>query len=119
MANETYADELKSLVEWADEWLDRAVSDAYQDQPLAQDWARVSKVIEEAGEAINALIGMTGQNPRKGTYAETADLLGELADVALTGLYAIQHFTKDGDVTLSVVLDKARYHRARIEKKGP
>lgn len=118
MANESYEDELKSLVEWTDEWLDGAVSDKYKDQPLAQDWARVAKVIEEAGEAINALIGMTGQNPRKGTYAETADLLGELADVALTGIYAIQHFTKDGDITLSVILDKARYHKAQISEQA-
>ncbi len=118
MPDESYAQELKTLVEWVDEWLDSAVSDIYKDQPLAQDWARVSKVVEEAGEAINALIGISGQNPRKGTYADTADLVGELADVALTGIYAIQHFTKDADRTLSVLLDKARYHRARIETPG-
>ena len=117
MANETYADELKSLVESTDEWLDRSASGEYKAQPLAQDWARVAKVLEEAGEAVDALIGISGQNPRKGRYSNMESLLGELADVALTGIYAIQHFTKDGDVTLSVILDKARYHRTRIENK--
>ena len=77
-----------------------------------------TKVVEEAGEAINALIGISGQNPRKGKYSDMDDLIGELADVALTGIYAIQHFTKDGDRTLSAILEKARYHKSRIEGSG-
>jgi hypothetical protein len=35
-----------------DLWLDDAVSDSYKEQPLAQDWARIAKIAEEAGEAI-------------------------------------------------------------------
>lgn len=109
-----YREELREIVEWLDDHLDNKVSPAYQEQPLAQDWARVAKAGEEAGEAIDALIGMTGQNPRKGTYGSIDDLLAELADVALTGFYAIQHFTKNGDVTMETVIARARYHKERV-----
>lgn len=44
------------------------------------------KVVEELGEAVAALIGMTGQNPRKGVTHTRADLVSELYDVALTAL---------------------------------
>lgn len=106
-------EELRQLVIWMDDDLDGEVADRYYEQPLAQDWARVAKAGEEAGEAIDALIGVTGQNPRKGEYGSYNDLLNELADVALTGLYAIQHFTKNGDETLDTLMRRARYHRER------
>jgi NTP pyrophosphatase (non-canonical NTP hydrolase) len=109
-----YSKELTDIIEYIDTSLDRGVSDLYREQPLAQDWARVSKVLEEAGEAVDALIGVTGQNPRKGPYGTAEDLLDELADVALTGLYAIQHFTKDRTV-LDRLLARARYHQQRIQ----
>lgn len=86
-----------------DAWLDGAVTSTYLEQPLAQDWARVAKVSEEAGEAIAALIAYTGQNPRKGVCGSLDDLLGELADVFCTGLAAIQHFTKDPTETRAVL----------------
>ena len=114
-AQEALGVEFAENVRWVDAHLDREVAQAYQDQPLAQHWARITKVMEEAGEAINELIGVTGQNPRKGVYSDMDKLLGELADVALTGIYAIQHFTKDEARTLALVADKCAYHRARIE----
>lgn len=110
-------DELGLLVEWMDADLDGEVAARYKGQPLAQDWARVAKVSEEVGEAIDALIGITGQNPRKGEYGDVNDLLTELADVALTGLYAIQHFTKDVDSTLDTLMDRARHHHDRRRKQ--
>lgn len=102
------------IVEALDEHLDDGAAETYHGQPLAQDWARVAKVTEEAGEAIDALIGVTGQNPRKGQYGSMDDLMSELADVAMTGLYAIQHFTKDWTVTRRVLLDRADHHAARV-----
>ena len=72
-------------------WLDAEVAAGYAAEPLGQDWARVAKVAEEAGEAIAALIAMTGQNPRKGVCGTLDDLLGELADVAMTGILGIRH----------------------------
>lgn len=115
-----YRDELAELVWWMDDYLDSHVSEPYKDQPLAQDWARVAKAGEEAGEALDALIGVTGQNPRKGTYGTEADLLDELADVALTGLYALQHFMKDTRHVdpLEYLIDRARRHRSRIEEQA-
>lgn len=61
--------------------------------PEAQTWGRVSKVTEEAGETIAALIGATGQNPRKGYTHGMADVVDELLDVAITALGAVEHLT--------------------------
>ena len=105
-------------LEVIDAWLDAKVSQRYKDQPLAQDWARVTKVVEEAGEAIEELILWTGQNPRKqdpGFSAELTDLLDELADTAATALLGMTHFTKDGPRTLAIFRSKLStiYDRAR------
>lgn len=69
---------------------------------------RVLKLVEEAGEAAAAYIGMVGQNPRKGVTHSLDDLLGELADVALTALCAIQHFTRDDTTTRAVLAGKVQ-----------
>jgi hypothetical protein len=90
-------------IETVDAWLDDAVSENYRACPLAQDWARVAKAVEEAGEAVAALIAATGQNPRKGVCGTQAELLAELADLAMTGMLAIQHFTKDTGRTHDVL----------------
>lgn len=96
-----------------DIWLDGQVADAYKDQPLAQDWARISKVSEELGEAIQEFIGATGQNPRKGVYSDQAMVNNELADVVVTALLAIQHFTKDAEQTWQIVIDKILFLHKR------
>jgi hypothetical protein len=85
-------------IERADSWLDGETGPAYKEQPLAQDWARLVKAAEEAGEAIKVMINMTGQNPRRSTGSRH-DLLSEAADGAAAFLLAIQHFTKDTDKT--------------------
>jgi hypothetical protein len=113
-----FLDELRDLIAWMDDHLDADVADPYKEQPLAQDWARVAKVAEEAGEAVDALIGVTGQNPRKGFYGSRDDLLDELADVALTGLYAMQHFTKNRHETVGRLISRARYHKQRVSDAG-
>lgn len=96
-------------------WLDKT----NEDNPH-EDSMRVLKVGEEIAEAYEALaiisiangkaaaayIGMTGQNPRKGiTHTET-DLLMELADVAITALCAMQHFTRNADITRGMLASK-------------
>lgn len=97
-----------------DQWLDDNVADEYKEQPLAQDWARVSKVIEELGETIQCLIGMTGQNPRKGVVNTLDDMLDEMADTIITGILCIQHYTKDEDETQAVILDRWAYRKQKI-----
>lgn len=85
-------DALVELSQWIDEH--NAAKDAE-----AQTWGRLSKVGEEFGEVINAWIGVTDQNPRKGVYATHDDVVKELLDVALTALCAVVHLTGDQHVT--------------------
>lgn len=107
-----------AMITAVDADLDEGCAQAYHDQPLAQDWARTGKAIEEVGEAIGALIGLTGQNPRKGFTHSRADLLGELADISVTALLAIQHYTKDWDETwLKFSMSLAKAER-RIGVRG-
>ena len=100
-----------------DEWLDENVGKEYQGQPLAQDWARISKVGEELGEAIQAFIGVTGQNPRKGRTHITEEVMNELADVVFTAILAIQHFTKDTAKTSDILRRKLTTIEARVLTK--
>jgi hypothetical protein len=86
-------------------YLDECVSADYKAEPLAQDWARISKVSEELGEAVAKFILLTGQNPRKGMHGSMDDVLEELADTAFTAIYAIQHFTKNDARTRQVLRD--------------
>ncbi len=103
--------DLDAVIRRADAWLDGSVDGRYKDEPLGQDWARVAKVCEEAGEAISALIGYTGQNPRKGNTHVLDQVLGELADVVCTGTLAIQHFTKNTTWTDQII--KASFDKLR------
>lgn len=121
---------MKSIIEKVNDHLDGRVAEPYKDQPLAQDWARVAKLAEELGEmreasrglylsaadherfgaleeaigrSISTLIASTGQNPRKGISGTQDEMLGELVDVICTGLFALQHFTRDVEVTTDLV----------------
>lgn len=51
---------------------------------------RILKIGEELGEAIQAWIGVTGQNPRKGVTHKREDVVTELMDVAITAFVAVQ-----------------------------
>lgn len=100
-------------IEILDQWLDSKVAPDYQAQPLAQHWARIAKVAEETGEAIQALIGWTGQNPRKGITNSVADVTDELADVVITGILAMQHFIHDADMVARLIDAKLDYQCKR------
>lgn len=56
---------------------------------------RLMKITEEAGEAFQAYIGLTGQNPRKGVTHSRADVADELCDVIVTAAIALHLFTDD------------------------
>jgi NTP pyrophosphatase (non-canonical NTP hydrolase) len=56
---------------------------------------RVLKLSEEVGEVAEAIIGTTGQNPRKGVTHTWEDVQGELCDVAITALVALRTLTPD------------------------
>ena len=53
------------------------------------------KLSEEVGEVAQAVIGVTGQNPRKGVTHTWDDVQGELCDVVITALVALRMLTPD------------------------
>jgi hypothetical protein len=70
--------------------------------------------VSEAAEAIDALNGMTGGNPRKGVTHTRADLLGEAADTAFSALLAIQSQTKDIRETWTFFIGAAAKAYSRV-----
>ncbi|MCX2179527.1 MazG-like family protein [Streptomyces sp. SKN60] len=56
---------------------------------------RVLKLSEEVGETAQAVIGATGQNPRKGTTHTWQDVEAELCDVIITAMVALRTLTPD------------------------
>ncbi|MFJ6901855.1 MazG-like family protein [Streptomyces hokutonensis] len=68
---------------------------------------RLMKVVEEAGEASAAYIGMTGQNPRKGVTHTRADVADELCDVIIAATVALHAFTTHPPAVLDAKLHAA------------
>lgn len=108
--------ELLEAVEIVDAHIDSATGPEYREQPLAADWARVTKVCEEAGEVWKALSKLTGENPRKGVCGTRDELLAELGDTASAAICAIQHLTKDTDETWLVVSAALLKARLRVSE---
>jgi NTP pyrophosphatase (non-canonical NTP hydrolase) len=72
-------------------WLDEN-----RDLPPPQDTLlRILKLSEEVGEVAQAIIGATGQNPRKGTTHSWQDVESELCDVIITAMVALRTLTPD------------------------
>ncbi|MER0445328.1 MazG-like family protein [Streptomyces sp. Edi4] len=63
--------------------------------PEQQRLLRVLKLSEEVGEAAEAVIGATGQNPRKGHSHTWQDVESELCDVIITAMVALTTLTPD------------------------
>ncbi|MEU6986295.1 MazG-like family protein [Streptomyces sp. NPDC046324] len=83
-----------------DPWntVDRLASwiSAHHALPPEQDvLLRVLKLSEEVGEVAQAVIGATGQNPRKGTSHTWQDVESELCDVIITAMVALRTLTPD------------------------
>lgn len=108
-----------AAIRLVDAHLDASTAQAYRDQPLAADWARITKVCEEAGEVWKALSKLTGENPRKGVCGTQDELLGELGDTASAALCAIQHITKDTDVTWAVFIAALAKAIGRVPQERP
>lgn len=60
---------------------------------------RVAKIVEEAGEAMQALIAYHHTNPRKPS-GSIEDVIKELCDVALTAKVAVESFGFDAEAEL-------------------
>ncbi|MFF1406199.1 MazG-like family protein [Streptomyces sp. NPDC058294] len=67
---------------------------------------RILKLSEEVGEVAEAVIGATGQNPRKGVTHTWEDVQAELCDVAITALVALRTLTPDARQVFEHHLEK-------------
>ncbi len=88
---------------WLDEKRAHDGRDAREDLLL-----RMLKLSEEVGEVAQAVIGATGQNPRKGVTHDWDDVRSELCDVAITALVALRGLTPDAGEVFTAHLAKAR-----------
>lgn len=77
-------DHLATLVEQIVNMLDASSVDTRD--PDLRTAMRALKLSEETGELAAAIIGVMGQNPRKGVTHTTDDVVCEAFDVALTAL---------------------------------
>lgn len=96
----------------------KAWLDAHPDtDPALAVPLRVLKVAEEAGEAAAALIGTTGQNPRKGHSHTEADLVAELCDVITAASVALATLVPDPERVLDDHM--GRIYMRSIEAGAP
>ncbi|MFE2263918.1 MazG-like family protein [Streptomyces griseosporeus] len=77
----------------------------------------VLKLSEEVGETAQAVIGATGQNPRKGTTHSWDDVQAELCDVVFTALIALRTLTPDAREVFARHLD--RVARRTLQPAAP
>ncbi|MET9961734.1 MazG-like family protein [Streptomyces sp. NPDC006326] len=68
---------------------------------------QVLKIGEEFGEAAQAVIGVTGTNPRKGRSHSWRDVESEVCDVLVTAMVALHRLG---------VVDPAAFFAAHLEK---
>jgi hypothetical protein len=98
-------------------WIDHSPS--YQGiSPEAADWRRITKLTEEAGEAIAAYAGSIGENPRKGVTNTRADVEHEILDVVVAGLGALMHL-RGNDPAADVIGDLVEHIRTRAVRAIP
>ncbi|MFI1026988.1 MazG-like family protein [Streptomyces sp. NPDC020951] len=90
---------------WA--WLDANQAHAGREGLLL----RVLKLSEEVGEVAQAVIGATGQNPRKGVSHTWDDVQAELCDVVITALVALRTLTPDPEAVFA-------RHLARVAERS-
>ncbi|MBL1081039.1 MazG-like family protein [Streptomyces actinomycinicus] len=69
---------------------------------------RILKLSEEVGEVAEAVIGATGQNPRKGVTHDWDDVRAELCDVVITALVALRTLTPEAREVFETHLRKVR-----------
>ncbi|MFJ9949204.1 MazG-like family protein [Kitasatospora sp. NPDC091207] len=87
-------------------WLDRGSVLSPQEERLL----RILKLSEEVGEVGAAVVGVTGQNPRKGVTHTWEDVQHELCDVVFSALVALRTLTPDA---AQVFADRLAYVEQR------
>jgi hypothetical protein len=86
-------------------WLDRSNGRDPHELTL-----RIMKIGEEFGEVVQARIGMTGQNPRKGSTHTLDDVADEICDVIVivTAMVALGSVVDDPCAVFEAKLRKIR-----------
>lgn len=102
-------DDVEKLTTWLD------ASNGTSEQELI---LRVLKIQEEAGEVAQAVIGMVGQNPRKGVTHTELDVIAELCDVIVTAMVAVNTITGDPVVSRGHLAAKFSALLARLDESG-
>ncbi|MEU6095315.1 MazG-like family protein [Streptomyces sp. NPDC047079] len=80
---------------------------------------RILKLSEEVGEVAEAVIGATGQNPRKGTTHSWEDVQAELCDVVITALVALRTMTPDAREVFTAHLERVTARSLPAPVTGP
>ncbi|WP_149182062.1 MazG-like family protein [Streptomyces sp. TRM49041] len=89
-------------------WLDRHADRTTERATLLQ----ILKLSEEVGEVAEAVIGVYGQNPRKGTTHTWEDVQAELCDVIITAMVALRTLTPDAGQVFTEHLTRVRARSA-------
>ncbi|MEV0095233.1 MazG-like family protein [Streptomyces sp. NPDC050738] len=79
---------------------------AHTRPPEEEVLLRILKLSEEVGEVAQAVIGATGQNPRKGASHTWQDVEAELCDVIITAMVALRTLTPDASGTFGAHLGR-------------
>lgn len=103
-ASATY-DDMWDTVGRLHEWLERAQPARPPQEALL---LRMLKLSEEVGEVAEAVIGATGQNPRKGTSHTWDDVQSELCDVIITAAIALRTLTPHAREVFATHLEQVR-----------
>lgn len=101
MADRADEDDVWDTIDRLHAWLD--ANQAHTGRELLL--LRMLKLSEEVGEVAQAVIGATGQNPRKGTSHTWDDVRSELCDVAITALVALRTLAPDAREVFTAHLD--------------
>ncbi|MFJ8935727.1 MazG-like family protein [Streptomyces sp. NPDC102365] len=84
--------DLWESIEHLQDWLARTQPERPPQETLL---LRMLKLSEEVGEVAEAVIGATGQNPRKGVSHTWDDVRAELCDVVITAAVALRTLSPD------------------------
>lgn len=102
------ARQIRDISRWIDSWPANVSRDRE-----ALGWHRVTKVCEEAGEAVDAWLLYTGGNPRKAS-GTVENVIEELLDAANAALAGVEHLTGNNGLALSMLYDKV----ARVTRRA-
>lgn len=81
--------------------------DAHSTLPAEQRRVlQILKISEEAGEVAEAVIGVLGQNPRKGFSHTWDDVRAELCDVIITAMVALHRIGPEPEAVFAAHLGR-------------